>query len=142
MNEYEITYLTDPQLNEDARGELDAAVDAKLNELAGNVIHASASLRRRLAYPINKTNSAFLRHLQIKLDPAKIAELNLFIKKYKGVIRLTTLATPQRHDVSADIIERSRKAPVAKGKPKKAAKEVTMADVEKGIEEALTEEVK
>ncbi len=142
MHDYEITYLTDPQLNEEARTELNSAIDGKINELAGSIMHASASLRRRLAYPIKKTNSAFLRHLQIQLDPSKTQELHTFLKKAQGLIRFTILQTAQRQEVGLEVLERSKKAAPAQASTAKPDKKVTMADVEKGIEEALTEEIK
>lgn len=157
MNDYEITYISSPQLAEDARGQLDAAIDNKITEEGGISEFASPSLRRRLAYPINKNANGFLRTLQIQLDPAKLAAIHEYLKKELNIIRFAILKTTRRADVPAEIIEKHvpKKTPQNKKgeknnrhgavtrKPKSTpAKSVTMEDVEKGIEEALTEEVK
>ncbi len=160
MTDYEITYITDSLLDEAGRGELDTAIDSKISDLAGVASFASPNLRRRLAYHINKKNTAFIRTLQIQLDPAKITEMHTLLKKNPGIIRFSILQTPRREDATAEVIDRyTRKndgktttgqrplghKAAADGAPGKAgapAKEVTMQDVEKGIEEALTAEVK
>lgn len=145
MNEYEITYLINPNVTEEARDELNAAVDKKIAELKGSITHSAPTLRRKLAYPIGKTNSAFLRAIHVQLDPEHIAEVQSMLKKSNGILRVTILSTPFRKDLDAEFIERVQtKNPRKKGMKTatKPQKEVTMEDVEKGIEEALTEEVK
>lgn len=144
MNEYEITYLINPNVTEEARDELNAAVDKKIGELKGLITQSAPTLRRKLAYPVGKTNSAFLRALHIQLDPAHIHDVQSMLKKANGVLRVTILNTPYRKDLDAEFIEKVQiKSPNKKMKKvSQPQKEVTMEDVEKGIEEALTEEVK
>jgi ribosomal protein S6 len=148
MNEYELTYLIDPQANEEARGELNNAVDAKVNELAGAADYASPALRRKLAYPIKNNHSAFLRSIHFKLDSDKIKDFQAFLDKAEGVLRFTLLKTPRRQEISPELLDKVRQPASAKasaGKPagpRKEQKKVTMKEVEKGIEEALSEEVK
>lgn len=144
--EYEITYLIDPNTAEEGRAELNTGIDAKITELAGKVAVSSAVLRRRLAYPIIKTDSAFIRTVHIELAPEHVEEIRMLLKKTKDVMRFTILRTHKREGVPAELLERTRgskgdhkKKDVRKAAP---AKKVTMEDVEKGIEEALTEEVK
>ena len=145
MNQYEITYLINPNVTEEARDELNAAVDKKIAEFKGSITHSAPTLRRKLAYSIGKTNSAFLRAIHVELDPAHISDIQSMLKKNNGVIRVTILNTPFRKDLDAEFIERVQTKNPRKKNVKTAAepqKEVTMEDVEKGIEEALTEEVK
>lgn len=144
MNEYEITYLINPNVTEEARDELNAAVDKKIAELKGSITHAAPTLRRKLAYPVGNTNSAFLRALHVQLDPSHINDVQSMLKKTNGVLRVTILNTPFRKDLDAEFIEKVQtKSPNKKAKKaSKPQKEVTMEDVEKGIEDALTEEVK
>jgi ribosomal protein S6 len=155
MVNYEITYVASPLLDETGRGELDSGIDAKVAELGGSITYQSPSLRRRLAYMIEKQTSAFIRTLQIELDPAKAADVHTLLKKHPSILRFSILHSGRREEVPMEIVERySRKkdakgasnAPAGRGprKPQTAApaKEVTMQDVEKGIEEALSAEVK
>ncbi len=146
MNEYEITYLIDPQLDEEAREELNRSVDGKVTELSGTVSSSSPVLRRKLAYPVAKTHSAFLRTIHIQLDPEHIGMIQDMLKRHKSVLRFSILNTPQREDMEEKIMANLQEARASIKKPGArkpvAKKEVTMAEVEKGIEEALSEEVK
>ncbi len=152
QSQYEITYLIDPKLSEEARGALCASFDEQITTEEGNVTASAPVLRKTLAYPIEKQNAAFIRVMAIEVGPEKIDELRNFLKKMEGVMRLTILATPPRTRMSAGLIEKHgkkrgktshvRPEKQQKEKEVKPAKEVTMQDVEKGIEEALVEEVK
>jgi ribosomal protein S6 len=152
QNQYEITYLIDPKLSEEERGALETSIDELVTKLNGSLSGSTPTLRKKLAYEIKHNNSAFLRIMNIELDPAKLAELQDFLKREPKVLRSTILATSERKRISQEIFEkyskRNSKDKAGKPEQRKApeaatpAKEVTMQDVEKGIEEALTEEVK
>lgn len=145
MREYEVTYLSDPQLNEEARAELDASVDSEVGQMKGQISHSAPNLRRRLLYPINKKLVGFSRTIQVTIDPNVIGELRTSLRKKSGLLRLMIINTPQRAEVPADIFTKAS-ASLAEGKTaeavKKPVRKVTMKEVEKGIEEALKEEVK
>lgn len=152
LGQYEITYLIAPTLTEEQRGALCASFDEQITAAEGVIISSAPVLRKTLAYPIKHQSAAFIRALQIEVDPANIAALQAFLKKSESVMRLTILATPPRARMSQELIEKhgKRKGKSASGRPEKHAhekiaekpeKEVTMQDVEKGIEEALTTEV-
>lgn len=143
MNQYEITYLIDPQVNEEAREELNVAIDSKISELKGKVDNSKPTLRRKLAYPIDKKQSVFMRNMHIELDPAALADLREHLKKTNSILRVTILNTPLREGLSPETLkQRDEEAKQRKEAARKEQREVTMEDVEKGIEDALTEEVK
>ncbi len=149
MNEYEITYLADPKLSEKAKEELDASVDEAINNLGGEISYSSPTdapgSRRRVHYPIKKQRVAWMRMEQIRLDPDKIEGLRASIRKNNQILRVAIVQTPRRDEVSAKMLEMVEQ-PVVAGTSQpvtpKAAKKVTMAEVEEKIEEALDEEVK
>jgi ribosomal protein S6 len=140
-NEYEITYLSDPQLNDEARAELDASVDAEIGQIKGAILHSAAPMRRRLMYPIQKKMAAFSRTVQVTVQPEDIQGLRTALRKKSGIVRLMVLSTTQRAGVAADIFTQVN-LDEKKTTEKKPAKPVTMQEVEKGIEDALQEEVK
>lgn len=145
MKEYEITYLSDPQLNEELRAELDASIDAEISQLEGQISNSAPNQRRRVLYPINKKLAGFSRTVQITLNPLAINELRTSLRKKSGLMRLMIITTSQRADVPSDIFTKAAiKSTESKTEEvaKKPAKKVTMKDVEAGIEEALSEEVK
>jgi ribosomal protein S6 len=142
MNEYEITYIISGKAADEARDQLNAEVDKRIADMEGKINHASATLRRQLAYDIKKEKTGFVRVLSVALAPANIAAVHAFLKKNESVLRFSILNTPYREELPANVLASLEDAIV---KPKtatdKPAKEVTMEDVEKGIEEALTEDV-
>ena len=152
QNQYEITYLIDPKLSEEQRGALQTSVDDLVTKLEGSVMGSTPTLRKKLAYEIKHNNSAFFTIMHIDLPPAKLADIQDFLKREAKVLRSTILATPERKRISQELKEKySKKAGKDKGgkgdykkTPEIAApvKEVTAEAVDKGIEEALTEEVK
>ncbi|HLC49547.1 MAG TPA: 30S ribosomal protein S6 [Candidatus Andersenbacteria bacterium] len=152
QSKYEITYLIDSKLSEEDRGAVESSVDELVATFAGSVGASAPTLRKKLAYDIKRNNSAFLRIMNIELNPAKIADVKDFLKREAKVLRFTILATTERKRVSQEIMDKYSKRtgkdkqekPEYKKtvKPATVEKEVTMQDVEKGIEEALTEEVK
>lgn len=147
LSEYEITYVSDPNLTDEVRGQLDAIIDAEITKLDGAIAQSSPQNRRRLSYPIQKQTAAFLRTVNIQLAPAHVASLQAFLRKKKELLRHTLLNTPPRQEITPDMLF---KAPTPEGEKeaprlaptKKSHKEVTMKEVEAGIEEALQEEVK
>lgn len=144
MREYEITYMSDPQLDDEARGQLDAVVDQEITSRSGMISQSSLSARRRLAYPVKKTAVGFLRTVQAQLDPEHVTEVRKTVSKLAGVLRLTILATPLRVGAPAEVVARlnEAKSPSKIAPAKKPSRAVTMAEVEEKIEEALGEEVK
>ena len=150
MSEYEITYLAQPELNETDKNKLDEAIDAIIAKLDGQITHSgpptdSPGSRRRLHYPIDKKRIAWLRTIQAELSPDKIERLRKDLRKQDSVLRLTILQTSRRAEVSAaffDNLTKKKEPALTTPEPKKPAKEVTMTEVEKKIEQALDEEVK
>jgi len=149
MNEYEITYLADPKLEEAAKNELDEAINKLIDDQSGEISYSSSTdapgSRRRLHYPIGEQRVCWLRTIQLELDPSKIDKLRTTMRKHKSITRVSVLQTPRREEVSADISETPEAAPAqptVPDKPKTTAKKVTMEEVEEKIEEALEEEVK
>ena len=152
MNHYEISYISDPQLTDEQRGKLDASIDSAITNLKGTIEQSGESTRRRLAYEIDKKITGFLRLVNTELDWANIKKIHEMLKKEASVMRFTILATPRRTSAAAEVIEKYAKKKDNKrsdskrgsqnSKSSKSTKKVTMEEVEKGIDEALTEEVK
>ncbi|OGY37357.1 MAG: hypothetical protein A3E36_02935 [Candidatus Andersenbacteria bacterium RIFCSPHIGHO2_12_FULL_45_11b] len=156
QNQYELTYLIDPSTSEDARNSLNSAVDEQVTALSGTVSHDSPALRKKLAYKVARQDSAFMRVMNIEMPAEKVLGFMNFLKKSNGILRTTLLATSMRDRITPEVLEKhgkkKGKGGFAKHDKKKdmhpstgsgqEKKEVTMQAVEKGIEEALTEEVK
>lgn len=149
MNEYEITYLVNPGLDEKAKDALDEAIDAEITALKGEISYSSPTdspaSRRRLHYPIGEKKVTWLRTVQVRLDQQDVKKIRDIIRKTENVNRVSVLQTPRREEVSVavfDTAEQAKEIEKAKKENKATTKEVTMEEVDKGIEEALEEEVK
>lgn len=144
MQEYEITYLSDPSLDDEARGKLDASFDQAVSDASGTISHNTESIRRRLRYPIAEQRLGFVRVVQTTLDPGVIEELRATLRKLKGVMRVQLLQTALREQVAPDVLDQATKKQQVEPKKvatEKPAKEVSMEEVEEKIEQALDEEV-
>ena len=150
QNQYELTYLIDPRTSEEDRTSLNTAIDGQITALEGTIAHQGEALRKRLAYKVSHQDTAFMRIMNIEMPTDKVLEFTTYLKKATGVLRMTLLATPARARITPEVLEKHGKK---KGKggfarhdkkkdAEKPAKEVTMKAVEKGIEDALTQEVK
>jgi len=153
MNQYEITYISSANLDEAGRTRLDGTIDSKVAELGGSTSHTTASLRRRLAYQIKKQTSGFLRYIHFEIEPEHIDTIKQILRKEGNILRFSILATHKRQEAAADVIakyvqkkgDNAKKKMGGKNQPyikSKPAAPVTDEAVAKGIEEALSEEVK
>lgn len=145
MKEYEITYIVDPSLAEEQRGQVDGTIDMAVTEHGGTISSNSESIRRRLNYPIRKQHVGFARTLQTSVDPAKINELRDALAKNNSLLRLSIIQTAQRPDVSTAIFEaavKDKQVTPQKIAAKKPAKAITDEEVTSKIDQALDEEVK
>jgi ribosomal protein S6 len=142
QNQYELTYLIDPRTSEEDRTSLNTAVDEQITTLEGTIAHQGEALRKRLAYKVSKQDTAFMRIMNIEMPTDKVLEFTTFLKKASGVLRMTLLATPVREKHGKKKGKGGFARHDKKKDTEKPEKEVTMKAVEKGIEEALTEEVK
>lgn len=145
--EYEISYLTNPSLTDDARQGADRAVEDVLSKADAALSYTSESTRRRIMYPMAGQQVGFLRTIQAALDPAKVEQIRHDVRRVDGVMRLAIIQTARREDVSPAIFETVAKQQVAPKKavavPKKpAGPKLSQKEVEEKIEKALDEKVK
>lgn len=70
MRSYEIAYIADPDLDEQALTTLEEKVEGWIESAGGQVTKVDRWGKRRLAYPIRKRNDGFYFILEARL-PAK-----------------------------------------------------------------------
>lgn len=83
---YEVLYIIDPNLGEEAT----AALVAKFKELAesrGTVTEVDEWGKRRLAYPINDLEEGYYVLMTFAADPAFPAELDRLMRINTGIMR-------------------------------------------------------
>lgn len=83
---YEVLYIIDPNLGEEAT----AALVAKFKDLAesrGTVAEVDEWGKRRLAYPINDLEEGYYVLMTFAADPAFPAELDRLMRINTGIMR-------------------------------------------------------
>ena len=83
---YEVLYIVDPSLNEEAT----AAVVAKFKEMTearGTVNEVDEWGKRRLAYPINDLNEGYYVRMTFNADAAYPAELDRKLRIDSSIMR-------------------------------------------------------
>lgn len=93
MNRYELTYIIDTALEEEARKELIEKVSALIAQNGGEVEKIDETWgKRRLAYPINDEEEGVYTVINFTADPSFPAELDRVYKITEGVMRSLIVA--------------------------------------------------
>ena len=91
---YEVLYIVDPSLNEEAT----AAVIAKFKEMTearGTVSEVDEWGKRRLAYPINDLNEGYYVRMTFNADAAYPAELDRKLRIDSSIMRSIIVCTDE-----------------------------------------------
>ena len=86
-NEYELTSIAHPELDEEGVTALTARVQEWIEAAGGEVIHTHIWGRRRLAYPIRKQTEGSYVVLRASLPPQAIKELERELKLAEHILR-------------------------------------------------------
>lgn len=93
MNRYELTYIIDTALEEEARKELIEKVSALIAQNGGEVEKIDETWgKRRLAYPINDEEEGVYTVINFTSEPSFPAELDRVYKITEGVMRSLIIA--------------------------------------------------
>lgn len=94
MNNYALTVLIKPDLEENVRQELLGTVkkkisgnDKKTNSAEGSLVKEDLWGNRELAYPIKKQQKAFYAHFEFEANPGDISSLDKSLKLEEDIIR-------------------------------------------------------
>lgn len=87
MNKYELVYVIDTTLDDDARKAVMDRFHGMLESLGGKVEKVEEWGKRRLAYPINDLNEGHYVLMTFTAAPALPAELDRVLKITEGVMR-------------------------------------------------------
>ncbi len=91
---YEVIYIVDPNLNEEAT----AAVVAKYKEMTegrGTITEIDEWGKRRLAYPINDLNDGYYVRMTFNADVAYPAELDRKLRIDTNIMRSIIVCTDE-----------------------------------------------
>ena len=93
MNRYELTYIIDTALEEEARKELIEKISSLIAQNGGEVEKVDETWgKRRLAYPINDEEEGVYTVINFTSEPSFPAELDRVYKITEGVMRSLIIA--------------------------------------------------
>lgn len=69
MRDYELAYIADPELDDEALDALEEKVKGWIESAGGNVVNVDRWGKRRLAYPIAKKSEGYYVFVKTKLPP-------------------------------------------------------------------------
>ena len=93
MNRYELTYIIDTALEEEARKELIEKISSLIAQNGGEVEKVDETWgKRRLAYPINDKPEGYYVLMNCECKPELPAELDRVFKITDGILRSIIVA--------------------------------------------------
>ncbi len=87
MRKYEMLYILDATLTDEAKDAIIAKFDAIVKECGGNVLKVDKWGVKKLAYPINYKNEGFYVLMSFEAATTSVAELKRIAGITDGVIR-------------------------------------------------------
>jgi len=119
MRQYELTYLVSDDVSESELTKVTGKVGGLITELKGKIIKEESWGRRKLAYPINKTNFATFVTVYFEIDPEKILPFGKDLRHVDKVLRQLIIAKDYKKEelilTSDDIIDGEEIAEVVGG---------------------------
>ena len=139
MKQYELTYLTPQELTEEKVKNLQEKLAGLIQAKSGKVAEFQKAYKRRLAYPIQKRDVAYVNTILFELEPKDLETLHKELKEETSILRsLTIIHKPSMRKEPTRVRlrraaqaageaakkEESEKIPARKEKPKAELKEI------------------
>lgn len=110
MREYEIVYILDPTLDQDA---VDAKLEAFHAALGGEVATVDHWGVRQLAYPIEKSQTGYYVIVHVAADPAGLPEFERLLKLDEETMRYLLVLNEGQPTTGASVLAERPANPVA-----------------------------
>ena len=138
MNQYEVMYIVDPTLEDQARADIIARFSGLVTQNGGTVDRVDEWGKRRLAYAINyKTDGYYvLMYIQAPADLPRELERNLQISE--SILRYLVIRFEGALPTKREPLKPYAAPAAAKAEP---AKDIEPAKEEAPVEDAVTAEV-
>ena len=95
MRNYELAYIVDPELEEQALSDLEEKVKGWIEAAGGKVDEINRWGKRRLAYPINKKTDGYYFFISIEMPPQAGAQIERDLRLSEQILRfMITLKEP------------------------------------------------
>lgn len=147
MKPYELTYIISSDVKSEEAENLKKGVEVFMQEKGGVIVKSEKTVPQSLAYPIKKHSSGFFVTLEfgaeekeIKLLQEKLAK-DAKILRHVIVVKKPAKKLKERRTRKPAILQKDKldTSEVYKQKPKKEETKVQLGDIEKKLDEILSE---
>lgn len=140
MNKYELLYIIDRDVTEEARENAMKLVEDTIAEFGGNVTNVDKWGMRKFAYPINYKTEGYYVLVAFEADPSSIKEMERRMRVNDAFVRyMTTSVIENKKTEAAKTAKRPARAQRAERVEKVEKPEEKVEEVV--VEEVVTEEV-
>jgi small subunit ribosomal protein S6 len=136
---YEFTYLIPSNLSAEEVKAFRKKVELYIEEKGGAITQNNFPVKKELAYPIKKNNTAFLVNLIFNLSPDKLKDLEKKIREEEQIIRFLLLKKETIRKKRVRKRELKKIIPTVQPKIEPAEKKVGLKEIEQKLEEILSE---
>ena len=152
MKPYELTYIISSEITTQEAEEKVKNIESLIKEREGIVLRSDKPAPRTLTYPIKKQSSGFFSVLEFQLEPEHLGEIKEKIQKDNKILRHMVLVnnpakiqkerrTKRKPLISSPSIgiEEEKDLSIQTRKVKKISKKVELKEIEKELDEILSE---
>ncbi|MCX6760582.1 MAG: 30S ribosomal protein S6 [Candidatus Nealsonbacteria bacterium] len=143
MKPYEIAYLISSELSEEEVRTFQGKITSFVKEEEGILDEARMPLRKRLAYPIEKQNRAYLAFFTFQLNPDSLVNLEKKLKAENQILRYLILIKKPLKPIKERVRKLKTQPEPVDFEENKAyiekEKKVELKEIEKKLEEILKE---
>ncbi|TFG35857.1 MAG: 30S ribosomal protein S6 [Parcubacteria group bacterium] len=143
MKPYEISYLISSELSEEEARAFQSKITSFVKEEGGISNEARIPLRKKLAYPIEKQNQAYLAFFTFQLNPEALVNLEKKLKAENQILRYLILIKNPLKPVKERVRKLKHQTEPVDFEENKAyvekEKKVELKEIEEKLEEILRE---
>lgn len=93
MRNYEVAYIADPELDDEALQALEERIGDRVRSLEGEVVEVDRWGRRRMAYEISEKMEGFYTFLQARMPGSGTSQLEQELSVNESVLRFMITRT-------------------------------------------------
>jgi small subunit ribosomal protein S6 len=93
MNQYELIYIIQPELDSDATKAVDERVSQAITNNKGEITSSEMWGQRKLAYPIKKYFEGYYILHNVQMPPSAVTEVERIMRLNEDIIRFLVIRT-------------------------------------------------
>jgi small subunit ribosomal protein S6 len=93
MNQYELIYIIQPELDSDATKAVDERVNQAITNNKGEITSSEMWGQRKLAYPIKKYFEGYYILHNVQMPPSAVTEVERIMRLNEDIIRFLVIRT-------------------------------------------------